>query len=59
VAVRWLFNLNAFDVNVGVPIGMPKQKIDADTGNLTRVDGIETWSMTIPAGAKAVLRYRF
>jgi hypothetical protein len=52
-------NANPFEARIDVPIGQPGQKIEADAGVLIRVDGIATWSTTLPSGGRAELRYRF
>ena len=52
-------NANPFAVTVDVPIGAPGQKIAADGDALRQVDGLMTWTVTVPAGDRADLDYRF
>ncbi|MFV0623374.1 DUF4139 domain-containing protein [Sphingomonas sp. ac-8] len=42
-----------------IPIGRAGQTIEADGKPLEQVDGIATWSPTVPPGGSAELRYRF
>lgn len=53
-------NGNPFAVTVDVPIGAPGQAIASDGAGetLVQVDGIMTWSPTLPPGGTANLRYR-
>lgn len=52
-------NANPFPVTIDVPIGRPGQKIEAQGDALKAVDGIATWTVTVPAGDRAELAYRF
>jgi hypothetical protein len=52
-------NANPFEARLDVPIGFPGQTIRADGGLLAQVDGVATWSVTLPAGGRAELRYRY
>ncbi|WP_334185633.1 DUF4139 domain-containing protein [Novosphingobium sp.] len=52
-------NANPFAVAIDVPIGSAGQEINADDRMLERVDGVATWSVTLPPGGTAELRYRF
>lgn len=52
-------NANRFAVTIEVPIGAPGQTIGAEGGALAQVDGIQTWSPTLPPGGSAELRYRY
>jgi hypothetical protein len=54
-----LTNANPFAVAIDVPIGSAGQEINADGRMLERVDGVATWSVTLPPGGTAELRYRF
>ncbi|PZQ56596.1 MAG: hypothetical protein DI555_04395 [Novosphingobium pentaromativorans] len=58
-AVLTVTNANPFAVPVDIPIGTAGQDITADDAALERVDGIATWSPTLPPGGAAQLRYRF
>jgi hypothetical protein len=42
-----------------VPIGTAGQAIESDDPALTRVDGVATWTVTLPPGGRAELRYRY
>lgn len=52
-------NANPFPAAIDVPIGSAGQEIKADGEALMRVDGVATWSVTLPPGGTAELRYRF
>jgi hypothetical protein len=56
-------NANRFAVTLEVPIGTAGQSIwaegGAEEGALAQVDGIQTWSPTLPPGGSAELRYRY
>jgi hypothetical protein len=52
-------NANPFPAAIDVPIGSAGQEIRADGEALQRVDGVATWSVTLPPGGTAELRYRF
>ena len=52
-------NANPFPVTIDIPIGAPGQKITADGDALKAVDGIATWTVTLPPGDRAELAYRF
>lgn len=52
-------NANPFPVTIDVPIGRPGQKIEAAGDALKAVDGIATWTVTLPPGDRAELTYRF
>lgn len=51
-------NATAAPVTLDVPIGAAGQRIESDDPALARVDGVATWTVTIPAGGRADLRYR-
>lgn len=42
-----------------VPIGVAGQQITSEDPALAQVDGIATWTVTLPPGGRAELRYRF
>ena len=44
---------------VDVPIGTAGQRIEAIGTTLPIVDGARTWSVVVPAGGTAELRYRY
>ncbi|AXB79774.1 hypothetical protein TQ38_025475 [Novosphingobium sp. P6W] len=52
-------NANPFSVLLEVPIGSAGQKIEVDGAALGTIDGIATWSLTLPPRGTAQLRYRF
>lgn len=52
-------NGNPFRVTLDVPIGAAGQTIEAHGQELSRTDGIATWSVQLPPGGRAELRYRF
>ncbi|MBD8678572.1 DUF4139 domain-containing protein [Sphingomonas sp. CFBP 13720] len=51
-------NANPWPVTIDVPIGRPGSAIKGDRDALVQVDGVMTWSPTVPAHAEAELRYR-
>jgi hypothetical protein len=51
-------NANRFPVTLEVPIGAAGQKIEADGDALVRIDGVATWTVTLPPGGRAELGYR-
>jgi hypothetical protein len=54
-----LTNANAFPVPVEVAIGMAQDTTYKDaSAPLERIDGIQTWRVTVPANGKAELDYR-
>lgn len=59
VATVSVSNANRFPVTVDLPIGEAGQKIDADGPKLTRIDGVSTWTVSLPPNGRAELRYRF
>ncbi|WP_267381380.1 hypothetical protein [Sphingomonas sp. GC_Shp_6] len=52
-------NANPFAVTLDVPIGTAGQKIEAEGQEVAHMDGIATWSPTLPPGGRAELRYRY
>ncbi len=58
-AVLSLTNANPFPVAVDVPIGSAGQDITAEGQALERIDGVATWSLTLPPRGTAELRYGF
>ncbi len=58
-AVLTATNSNPFPVTLDVPIGAAGQKIEADGPEVSRIDGIFTWSRQLPPGGKAELHYRY
>lgn len=54
-----LTNAGAAPASVDVPIGTAGQRIEAIGATLPIVDGARTWSVVVPAGGTAELRYRF
>lgn len=50
-------NARSVPVDVELPIGAPGAKVDAP--GLARIDGIQTWRVTLPPGDTATLDYRF
>jgi hypothetical protein len=58
-AVLTASNANPFAVTLDVPIGAAGQKIDAESQEVGRTDGIVTWSPLLPPGGRAELRYRY
>ncbi len=51
-------NANPWPVTIDVPVGQPGSAIKGDRDALVQVDGVMTWSPTIPPHAEAELRYR-
>jgi hypothetical protein len=51
-------NANSFAVQADIAIGSPGGIVKAQGTHLPLVDGIRTWSPTIPPGGSAELRYR-
>lgn len=59
-AVVTLSNANPFPVAVEIGIGGAGQKaFEAPTAALRRVDGVQTWTATVPANGTAVLGYGY
>ncbi|ANC87453.1 DUF4139 domain-containing protein [Sphingomonas sp. NIC1] len=54
-----LTNAGAAPASVDVPIGTAGQRIEAIDATLPIVDGAHTWSVVVPAGGTAELRYRY
>jgi hypothetical protein len=52
-------NANPFAVTVELPIGAAGQKIEAAGPALPRMDGVATWTVTLPPNGRAELAYRF
>lgn len=52
-------NANPFPVTAELPIGAAGAKIAGENQDLGIVDGIATWIVTVPAGGRAELRYRY
>ncbi len=52
-------NANPFPVTVELPIGAAGQKIDGAGDPLPRIDGVATWTVTLPPNGRAELGYRF
>ncbi len=52
-------NANPFPVTVELPIGAAGRKIEAAGDVLSRVDGVATWTVTLPPNGRAELNYRF
>lgn len=52
-------NANPFAVTFDLPIGAAGQAITPEGRALDRVDGIATWSLVLPPGGRAELRYRY
>ena len=50
-------NARAVPVDVELPIGYPGAKVEA--AGLERVDGIQTWRVTVAPGDTATLDYRY
>jgi hypothetical protein len=44
---------------IEVPVGAAGQTVTSDDVAMTQVDGVATWAVTVPAGGRAELRYRF
>ncbi|NJR78513.1 DUF4139 domain-containing protein [Sphingomonas corticis] len=57
-AVLTATNATRAPVTLDVPIGAAGQKIDSADPALAAVDGVATWTVTIPAGGRADLTYR-
>lgn len=59
-AVVTLSNANPFPVSVEIGIGGAGQKaFEAPTAALRRVDGVQTWTVTVPANGTATLGYGY
>jgi len=58
-AVLTATNSNPFPATLDVPIGAAGQNIEADGPEVSRIDGIFTWSRQLPPGSKAELHYRY
>ncbi|WP_156359282.1 DUF4139 domain-containing protein [Sphingomonas sp. Leaf242] len=59
-AVVTLSNANPFPVAVEIGIGRAGQKaFEAPTAALRRVDGVQTWTATVPANGTATLGYGY
>ncbi len=58
-AVLTATNGNPFPVTLDVPIGAAGQKIEADGPEVSRIEGIFTWSRQLPPGGRAELHYRY
>ena len=54
-----LTNAGAAPASVDVPIGTAGQRIEAIGATLPIIDGARTWSVVVPAGGTAELRYRY
>ncbi|WP_294211934.1 hypothetical protein [uncultured Sphingomonas sp.] len=54
-----LTNAGAAPASVDVPIGTAGQRIEAIDATLPIVDGARTWSVVVPPGRTAELRYRY
>jgi hypothetical protein len=52
-------NANPFPVTVELPIGSAGQKIEGVGDALPRIDGVATWTVTLPPNGRAELAYRF
>ena len=52
-------NANPFAVTLDVPIGVAGQQIEAEAQDVDRIEGVVTWSPTLPPGGQAELRYRY
>lgn len=52
-------NANNFPVTVEVPIGAAGYKVEAYEGALRQVDGISTWTVTVPPHGRETLLYRY
>jgi hypothetical protein len=52
-------NANPFPAAIELPIGSAGQTIEPIGETLPKIDGIATWSPTLPPGGRAELRYRF
>ena len=52
-------NANPFAVTVEIPIGAAGQKIETTGDPLPRIDGVPTWTATLPPNGRAELAYRF
>ncbi len=50
-------NANAAPVTVELPIGNAGDGIEHDAGLLTKVDGVPTWTVTVPPGGRRTLSY--
>ncbi|MGT2513632.1 hypothetical protein ACVOMT_04660 [Sphingomonas panni] len=50
-------NARAVPVDVELPIGSPGAQVDAP--GLERIDGIQTWRVTVAPGDTATLDYRY
>ncbi|WP_375270555.1 DUF4139 domain-containing protein [Sphingomonas sp.] len=58
-AVLRASNAGRAPATLDVPIGVAGQKITSDDSGLAQVDGVATWTVTLPPGGRAELRYRF
>ncbi|UYY58288.1 DUF4139 domain-containing protein [Sphingomonas sp. S2-65] len=58
-AVLRVTNANRFAVTAELPIGGAGQKITGESQELRLVDGIATWTVIVPPGGQAELRYRY
>lgn len=58
-ALLTITNANPFAVLAELPIGIAAQKIVGEGVVLTRVDGVATWTVPVPANASMQLRYRY
>ncbi|WP_294315184.1 hypothetical protein [uncultured Sphingomonas sp.] len=54
-----LTNAGAAPASVDVPIGTAGERIEAIDATLPIVDGARTWSVVVPPGGTAELRYRY
>ncbi|WP_375428534.1 DUF4139 domain-containing protein [uncultured Sphingomonas sp.] len=52
-------NANPFAITLELPIGAAGQKIEGAGDPLPRIDGIATWTATLPPNGRAELAYRF
>lgn len=58
-AILTAVNATSFAVKLDIPIGAAGQKIAAEDHDVSRTDGIVTWSPQLPAGSHTELRYRY
>jgi hypothetical protein len=56
-SVLTIANANAFPITAVLPIGGAGQKISGD--GLVAVDGVATWTVTVPPGGSSMLTYRY